>query len=141
MKLKIENISKDFTAISENYYEWNRSQDPLFIDLAHQYSFNCVGFYTDYFDVDGIRRTQVSYDRKKVATGIYPLGCFVVRSNIAKYCVFDEECLDYACFELWLKLTELGPFAHLSYIGFKELQKKQYHSDKSVVFQKALLWK
>jgi len=136
--MKYINLSKNFIICHEQYYQWNRQAEVDFLYLAHQYSNLVAGFYTDYLDVDGIKRVQPIYNRKRIAEGYAPLGFWIVRTPLARHVAEDMTCGDWSCLDLWLTLTDVGPFVHLPIIGFSEIERKIYNTDKQVVFNKHL---
>lgn len=131
-------LSKNFVVCHESYYKWNHDVDVAFLNLAHQYSNLIGGFYTDYLDVDGIKRMQPCYNRQNIAEGRSPLGVWVVRMQLARHVIEDPNCGDWSCLDLWLTLTDVGPFCHLPLVGFDELKPKVYNTDQQIVFIKHL---
>lgn len=118
-------IDSNYTIVSEDCYKTLPNFEGI-ASFIYDYWPSAGCFYTDYIDQDGKFQLQKSYDRIDVSIGLYPKLCYVVRNDILNQIVYDEDCEDYADWDLFLKITELTPVAHIPIFGFSELSKKAY---------------
>ncbi len=130
-------LSQDYYVLTDEHYQWHETYDLAVIQAASRYSFTCVGFYTDYLDINGIIRVQHSYDRLRLVNGDCPKLCIVIRSNLLGMLQEDPECGDYKDLDLFLRLTEIAPIARLPLVAFKEIKEKTYTGTPEIVFRKA----
>lgn len=135
--MKTYQILKDLTVCYDENYEWDYSVDLEFLEQALKYSGMAVGFYTNYFDINGVRRIQHSYDRVRLTDGEWPKFCYVIRTELLRHMQPDPECGDFQDLDFALRLTEIGPAVHIPLWCFRQIKEIKQEKD-SVGFHKTL---